>query len=200
MEEMSWEEFQFPAFVKPAYEGSSKGIRLNSKVETEQELVSAVRHVLEQYRQPALVEEFIGGDEVTVGVIGNRPPSVLEVMRVLKKDGKPPMAYSLEVKRDWETVVDYECPAHLDGRVLRRVRELSTKAFKALGCRDVARLDFRITPQGTPYFLEVNPLPGLNSYSGDLPIMARELGMSYRQLIALILESAMERYPLCIAT
>ena len=196
--EMSWGDFPFPAFVKPAYEGSSKGIRLSSRVESEEALIRAVEHVLAEYRQPALVEEFIEGDEVTVGVIGNTPPAVLGIMRVLTKDGRPPSAYSLEVKRDWESLLDYECPAQLEERILRRLREAGVRAFQVLGCRDMARLDFRVTPEGSPYFLEVNPLPGLNSYSSDLPIMARKLGISYTQLIASILESALSRCPLCV--
>lgn len=195
---MSWDKFPFPAFVKPAYEGSSKGIRLNSRVKDPDELARIVSRIIEEYRQPALVEEFIEGDEVTVGVIGNASPEIVGVMRVLTRDGKAPIAYSLEVKREWESLVEYECPARLEKKILERVREASLKAFRVLGCRDVSRIDFRITPEGEPYFLEVNPLPGLNSHSSDLPIMARKMGISYQSLISSILDAAIARHPLCV--
>ncbi|MCX5993491.1 MAG: D-alanine--D-alanine ligase, partial [Chloroflexi bacterium] len=66
--------------------------------------------------------------------------------------------------------------------------------YKALGCRDFARVDFRVSPDGTPYFLEVNPLPGLNPDSGDLPIMSYKVGWTYQRLIGTVLESAIARY------
>jgi D-alanine-D-alanine ligase len=131
-------------------------------------------------------------------VVGNASPEIMGVMRVLTRDGKAPLAYSLEVKREWESLVEYECPPRLEKKIIRRVREASLKAFQVLGCRDVSRIDFRITPEGEPYFLEVNPLPGLNSYSSDLPIMVRKLGISYQSLISSILDAAIARYPLCV--
>jgi D-alanine-D-alanine ligase len=190
--------FPFPAFVKPAYEGSSKGIHSGSKVEDIEQMVEMVTVLLERYRQPIMVEEFIAGDEVTVGIVGNRPPKVLGVMRVLPKKTGAYFVYSLEVKRDWECLVDYECPAQLDTGILGEIMESSLKVFKVLGCRDFARLDFRLNSEGLPYFLEINSLPGLNPKSSDLPIMASKMGLSYEALISAILDSALERYPQCV--
>jgi len=102
--------------------------------------------------------------------------------------------YSLEVKRDYERLVDYECPAKLDQKTISRIHESSLKAFEVLGCRDFARVDFRVKRDGIPYFLEINPLAGLNPLSSDLIIMARLVGNNYNELIGSILDAALERY------
>jgi len=196
--EIAWDHFPFPAFVKPACEGSSKGIRSGSRVEDIEQMAEVVTALSERYQQPVMVEEFIAGDEVTVGIVGNRPPQVLGVMRVLPKKRGAYFVYSLEVKRDWECLVDYECPAQLEAGILGEIMESSLKVFKVLGCRDFARLDFRLRSEGLPYFLEINSLPGLNPKSSDLPIMASKMGLSYEALISTILDSALERYPQCV--
>jgi D-alanine-D-alanine ligase len=194
--EVSWEGFSFPAIIKPAYEGSSKGIRHGSLVHTPQQVLEVASELLERYRQPVMVEEYIDGEEVTVGLIGNLPPKVLGIMRVISKKGDN-FIYSLEVKRDWENLVDYECPARLKKNTRDKIIQSSLHAFQLLGCRDFARLDFKVDPQGVVYFLEINPLPGLGGYS-DLVIMAVKQGWSHEALIQAILNAALERYPLCV--
>ena len=190
-------DFNFPAIVKPAYEGSSKGIRLTSVVEDAKQAIEVINSLLEKYQQPAMVEEVILGDEVTVGIIGNSPPKVLGVMRILPKQRDSYFIYNLDVKRNYPNLVDYECPAGLEDKVLQCIQVSSLRAFKALGCRDFARLDFRISTAGVPYFLEINPLPGLGTHS-DLVIMAEKMGWSHRQLISAVLNAARERYPQCV--
>ncbi len=86
----------------------------------------------------------------------------------------------------------YECPARLPPKELEAVRQAALRAYRVLGCRDVARIDFRLR-RGVPYFLEVNPLPGLNPQTGDLVILARHSGWSYERLIEGILRAALER-------
>ena len=194
LEELEWGQFPLPAFAKPAHEGSSKGIRITSRLENTQQVKEAVARLLEYYQQPVMVEEFINGEEVTVGLIGNSPPKVVGIMRVVPRKKTDNFVYSLEVKRNWESLLTYECPALLGKSVLQDVADSSLKAFEALGCRDFARMDFRISPDGTPYFLEVNPLPGLNPKSGDLPIMAGKMGWTYEVLISAILNAALQRY------
>jgi len=193
LKEADWDDFPLPAFVKPAHEGSSKGIRIASRLEIPKQIVKAVTELLEYYRQPVMVEEFIDGEEVTVGLVGNSPPEVVGIMRVVPLRKTDYFVYSLEVKRDWESLLTYECPAQLGQDVLHGIADSSLRAFEALGCRDLARMDFRIGKDGTPYFLEVNPLPGLNPKSGDLPIMARKVGWSYENLISTILSAALQR-------
>ena len=187
-------DIPLPAFVKPAFEGSSKGIRLTSRVNTAIKARTTAQALLDKYGQPVLMEKYIEGEEVTVGITGNSPPAIVGIMRVVPRKKFKTFVYSLEVKRDWRNLVDYECPARLERSTLRRIGDFSIKAYKALGCRDFARVDFRVSPDGTPYFLEVNPLPGLNPDSGDLPIMSYKVGWTYQRLIGTVLESAIARY------
>jgi D-alanine-D-alanine ligase len=189
--------FPFPAIVKPAYEGSSKGIRLSSVVESPEQAVEIVERLLGNYQQPVMLEEFIDGDEVTVGVIGNSPAKVLGMMRVLPRKKDKHFVYSLEIKRDYLELVDYECPPRFEEKILKNIESYSLDAFKALGCRDFSRLDFRVSPEGIPYFLEVNPLPGLGNHS-DLVIMAKILGWTHQELVAVVLKAALKRYPQCV--
>jgi D-alanine-D-alanine ligase len=184
----------YPAIIKPAYEGSSKGIRVSSLAGSPEEANQLVSQLLKCYQQPVMVEEFIPGDEVTVGIIGNTPPTVLGMMRILPRNRADYFLYTLEVKRDYLNLVDYECPAQLEEKVLTQIAAASLKAFKCLGCRDFARLDFRVSPEGVPYFLEINPLAGLGAHS-DLVIMALKLGWRYEELINTILNVAVARYP-----
>jgi D-alanine-D-alanine ligase len=192
-----WEQFAFPVIVKPACEGSSKGIRLTSLARDVRQAEDEVDRILEDYQQQVMVEEFIEGDEVTVGIVGNLPPLVLGMMRIVPKRPMEHFVYSLEVKRDYVNLVDYECPARLPRPVLDRLESSSLRAYHALGCRDFSRVDFRIGRDGTPYFIEINPLPGLGSYS-DLVIMAQKLGWTHERLINAVLEAALERYPQCV--
>jgi len=189
----------FPALVKPAWEGSSKGIRGKSVVENPDDLRTVVESLWRDHRQPLLVEEFIAGDELTVGVIGNEAPQVLGVMRVLPLREEKRFIYSLEVKRDWSNRVRYECPARLAPQDQQAVCEAALRAYQVLGCRDVARIDFRLR-RGIPYFLEVNPLPGLNPETGDLVILAQHCGWSYERLIEGVLNAALDRLAAATAT
>ncbi len=191
---IDWQDIPFPAIVKPAYEGSSKGVRSTSLVYSPEEAQTVVGCLLEDYQQPVMVEEFINGDEVTVGIIGNSPPAVLGVMRVLPRQKSERFVYSLEVKRDWERLVDYECPARVSTETTDLLKNYSLKTFEALGCRDFARIDFRVSPDGVPYFIEINPLPGLGTYS-DLVIMAKKVGWSHQELIIAVFNATLKRYP-----
>jgi D-alanine-D-alanine ligase len=197
LNEINWSRFPLPAFIKPAYEGSSKGITSGSIATSIDQIKTVVSKMVELYRQPVLVEQFIAGDEVTVGVVGNSPPRVLGIMRILPKIKSEQFIYCLEVKRDWVNQVDYECPASLDKKTLEKIEAASLKIFQILGCRDFSRIDFKISSSGEPYFLEINPLAGLNPKSGDLPIMAGRMGWKYNKLILTIFDAAVERYPQC---
>jgi D-alanine-D-alanine ligase len=191
---IDWKSLPYPAFVKPVWEGSSKGIRLSSLICDSRTMKSSVTGLLEKYHQPVLVEEFIAGEEVTVGLVGNNPPGLVGIMRVIPRKKDANFIYSLEVKRDYEKLVDYECPANLDKKILRQILDFSLKAFEVLECRDFARVDFRISSEGVPFFLEINPLAGLNPKSSDLIIMARLAGLNYNELIGSILDAALRRY------
>jgi D-alanine-D-alanine ligase len=188
-------DLPYTAIIKPAWEGSSKGIRGKCVVDRAGELADALEALAGRQRQPVLIEEYIPGEELTVGIVGNDPPEVVGVMRVLPREATERFVYSLEVKRDWRRQVRYECPARLPAGQLRTAAETALAAYRALGCRDVSRVDLRLR-DGVPYFLEVNPLPGINPESSDLVLMGGMAGWDYERLIAGILNAALARYGL----
>lgn len=187
---------RFPLFVKPLWEGSSKGIRRSSCVENGSELKKETRRLLENYPEvPILVEEYIPGREVTVGILGNRPPEVLGAMEIaFREPEKKDFCYSLEVKRDWRNLAEYHVPTRLGPDLEKSVGEAALLLFRALRLRDAARVDFRVNPSGEIFFLEANPLPGLHPESGDLVILAKKKGWSYRELVLKMMHAAVERY------
>jgi D-alanine-D-alanine ligase len=183
---------QLPLIAKPNLEGSSKGIRSKCLIETLEDAGPVIVSLWRDYRQAVLLEEFIAGDEVTVGIVGNDMPRILGMMRVLPKQPTDRFVYSLEVKRDWANRVKYECPPQLPEEALRELEMAALNAYGTLGCRDVARLDFRVR-DGRPFFLEANPLPGLNPETGDIVSIARFMGLTHTQLIGAIVEAALAR-------
>lgn len=182
----------FPLIAKPVWEGSSKGIRATSLIERKEEVGPTVVRLCSDYQQGVLLEEFIAGEEVTVGVVGNDPPRVIGFMRVVPKEETDRFVYSLEVKRDWERRVSYECPAKLPHATIVALETAALEAFQILGCRDIARIDFRIR-DGVPFFLEANPLPGLNPETGDLLLICKAMGVTHVDLIKTIITEAMIR-------
>jgi D-alanine-D-alanine ligase len=190
--EISIDALKFPLVVKPAWEGSSKGIRNRCLVKDAQELPDVVESLRVAHPQTILLEEYIEGDEVTVGLLGNGVPHILGIMRVAPNFAAERFIYSLEIKRDYKKLVNYECPPLLPQATLDAIAHAARAAFRALACRDVARVDFRMRG-GVPYFLEVNPLPGLNPDDSDLVIMAGLVGWSYDRLVGTILDEAMKR-------
>jgi D-alanine-D-alanine ligase len=182
-----------PVFVKPVAEGSSKGVDRRSKVDCRDALAGTCAELIAAHRQPVLVESFLPGRELTVGIVGNGEAArVVGVMEISIVDGEDREAYTAAVKGDFERRVCYRL---LDGEPLaRRAREVALGVFRALGCRDAARVDLRCDAAGDPCFLEVNPLPGLNPHSGDLPIMARLGGMEHGELLGSIVEASRRRW------
>ena len=195
MEDLDGLDLRYPLFVKLCYEGSSKGVRLDSKILDPHSLEEKTRGLLKTYSSPLLVEEFVKGPEFTVGILGNEDPFVLGVMQIEIK-GKPPeeSIYSLEIKREWEEKVRYHCPPLIERNLLKKIEEVALRSYRALECRDVSRVDVRVGEDHTPYFLEINPLPGLSPVYGDLVIMARSMGWDYARLVKTIFHQALKRY------
>jgi D-alanine-D-alanine ligase len=182
-----------PWIVKPAYEGSSKGIRESSLVDSPADAVAMALRQARDYRQPILVEEYITGDEVTVGLLGHgNGAEVIGSLRIVPKVPTDRFIYSIEVKRDWDERIAYEIPARYPAPVAERLHAAARDAYRALGCRDVSRIDFRVR-EGVPYFLEANPLPGLAPDWSDLVFIAQGHGLSYSALIGRILDAALGR-------
>jgi D-alanine-D-alanine ligase len=185
-------QLKYPLVAKPAWEGSSKGIRSKCLVQSAAELPGVIESLRHDLPQTILLEEYVHGDELTVGMIGNADPHILGVMRVVPNFEVEQFIYSLEIKRDFRRLVTYQCPAPLADDVTHAVVKSARTAFRALGCRDVSRIDFRVR-DGVPYFLEVNPLPGLNPDDSDLVIMAGLVGWSYERLVTAIVNAALDR-------
>ncbi|MFA6771141.1 MAG: D-alanine--D-alanine ligase [Dehalococcoidales bacterium] len=197
LDSIQWEGLRFPLVAKPAHEGSSIGIHSKSVAYDVNEVKMICESLINSYNQEVMLEEYIHGEEVTVGIVGFETPQVLGIMGIKPKANHDMFMYSIEVKRDYVNLVDYECPSLLPEDVLDNIKNISLKTFNILGCRDMARLDFRVDINGTPYFIEINPLPGLGNHS-DLVIMSDLLGIKHRKLIDMILSSACQRYPKCI--
>ncbi len=193
-EDLEEGDLLWPVIVKPAFEGSSKGVRLASRASSLAEARKMIGFVTGTYGQEALVEEFVPGPEVTVGLVGNGTPRVIGQMEIRpKKIPAETFVYSLEVKRDWEEQVEYLCPPSLPGTTVAEIDRHARGIYRALGCRDFGRIDFRVDGRGIPQFLECNPLPGLSPGYGDLPIMAEMMGIPYAALLSEILGSALAR-------
>jgi D-alanine-D-alanine ligase len=182
----------YPVILKPTCEGSSKGVRDRCLIRSAAEFGPTVVRLWRDYQQPVLVEEFIDGLEVTVAILGHDPADIFGTMAVTPKDHRPQFVYSLEVKRDYLKLVDYHVPPPLPLDVLRETEAAALAAFHALALRDVARIDFRVR-DGVPYFLEANPLPGMNPESSDLIIMAGLMGRTHADVIGSVLAAAKSR-------
>ncbi len=166
-----------------------------SIVRDEVELREVAREMIAKYRQPALAESYVAGREFTVGMLGERRPRVLPPMEIVFLDeADPTPIYSFEMKQDWNEKIRYDVPAKLSPRELDRLEKAARECFTALGCRDVARVDFRMDAEGRIYFIECNPLPGLAPGWSDLVLIAQAAGIDYRSLIGEILSFAIRRY------
>lgn len=166
-----------PVVVKPTCEGSTIGIGLVKKVG---ELGPALKTAF-RYGSEVMVEKYVPGRELTVGVLGDRPLPVVEIVA-------PGGFYDYRAKYR-SSSTRYLVPAPLDGRKARRLQETALKAHGALGCRGATRVDFRLAPEGKPFILEVNTIPGMTATS-LLPKAAAEAGISFEDLVETILLEA----------
>ena len=185
---------RYPLIVKPNQEGTSKGITSHSVCDDEAGVREIARDLIDRYGQPALVEEYIVGRELTVGLLGERRPRVLAPMEVVFLTQSERPVYDYECKQNWQRHVRYECPAQLTRDEARAVERACRSTFMALACRDVARVDLKLTPEGRVYVLEVNPLPGLTPDYSDLCLIANGAKIDYRTLIGEILSGAIKRW------
>ncbi|HEV8480139.1 MAG TPA: D-alanine--D-alanine ligase [Candidatus Eisenbacteria bacterium] len=169
----------FPVVVKPNDQGSTVGLTI---VEEPKQLVPAFELAAKHSRQ-VLIERFIPGRELTVAVIGHE---ALPIVEIIPNSG----FYDYESKYT-AGATRYECPAVLPADMTARVQELGLRAFETLGCRGVARVDFRLDPEGRPSCLEVNTVPGMTPTS-LVPMAAKAAGLSYDDVVARMLALALE--------
>ncbi len=192
------EELRFPLIVKPSHEDGSVGISDASVVYSLAELRRRVRYIFEHLEQPALVEEFVDGRELNAAVIGNDPPVVMPISEIDFAGLTDDMHRIVSYEAKWMHGID-RLPGdqrHLPGPALpgkeAEVKEIAARCFQLFGLRDYARIDFRMTRNGTLYVLEVNPNPDISDDAG-FARSARAMGWTFAETVGKIVESALER-------
>jgi len=189
------DHMQFPMIVKPRFEGSSKGLTESSRVEDMSSLKRQAGMIIDSYKQPALVEEFIAGQEFTVAVIENDPPQVLPVVQV-EIDGEVELNDKFYTfARISSDRLKYICPAKIPKDLSKKISDIALAVYNAVDCRDFGRVDFRTDSKGNPYVLEINPLPCLSTEDVFM-LIANNMGITYEQMVGKILNSALKRHRL----
>jgi D-alanine-D-alanine ligase len=186
---------EYPLFVKPVEGRGSSGISDESIVHSAQALKKQAQAIIERLGQAALVENYVRGREVTVGVIG-QPPTALAPLEVEYNEAR---TNTYEHKKDNEII---HCPARLDQHTLGRVKDVALATFEVLKARDYGRIDTIVTEDGTPWVLEINTFAGLQSPTGEeehlhtsyIGVTAKHMGLSRGELLGTIVESARRRY------
>jgi D-alanine-D-alanine ligase len=193
----------YPVFLKPVWEGSSKGIAEANYVETPAQAMARASELLATYGQPVLAETFLPGDEFTVALLGNGADiRALPIIRYrfdeLPDGALPIMGY--EAKWKWDTIeaeLDIlECPAAISDELADAIGTTAIAAYRALGCRDWSRVDLRLDAEGTPHVIEINPLPGIipdPAANSCFPRAAASTGMSFDELIQTVTRIAWRR-------
>ncbi|AEH51563.1 D-alanine--D-alanine ligase family protein [Pseudothermotoga thermarum] len=176
----------YPAIVKPSRQGSAKGIHADSVVHNYDELCRIVKRVHEQFNEPALVEKFIEGKELSVGIVAGEVLPILEIDFSELGEGLERF-YSYRVKHYYGDKTKYYCPARIDETVRKKIEFYAKRAFEALRLKNYARMDLRLKDDEI-YFLEVNSLPMLTPGYSDIIKMAEATGYSYDELILKIFE------------
>ncbi len=184
-------DLPFPLFAKPVSEGTGKGIDGRSKVDDARTLVERCAELLHKFRQPVLVETYLPGRELTVGILGTGARArTVGTLEPILLEGAEAGAYTYINKERYQELVRYSVPTDPAARAAER---LALAAYRVLGCRDAGRVDLRLDAAGQPSLMEINPIAGLHPVHSDLPILCSAIGLSYLQLIAEILESATDR-------
>ncbi|HEX2723165.1 MAG TPA: hypothetical protein VHM24_09615 [Gemmatimonadaceae bacterium] len=201
-------DLPLPLFAKPIHEGSSKGITERNFCRTWSELEAQTMFLLQRYRQPVIVEEYLPGAEFTCAVLGNGADAeVLPIVGInfaSLPDGALPI-YGYEAKWIWDRperpLQMFDCPAHISDSLAREIERVTLDAYRVLGCRDWSRIDVRLDADGRPNVVEINPLPGILPNPADnscFPKAARAAGMSYDTLIQSCLKLAAARQGVAI--
>ena len=181
-------DLNYPLFVKPVSEGTGKGITEKSLVNSSSELTKMVKWILSEFKQPALVEEYLPGREFTVGIVGYGDEAIaIGGMEVMCANNLP---YSVEVKENYQNYCKYK---PLDADIIDECKSVALRAWKALDAVDAGRVDLKADRFGKICFIEANPLAGLNPVHSDLPILSRMYGIEYQTLMEMIMKAAIKR-------
>jgi D-alanine-D-alanine ligase len=191
-------DMKFPLFIKPSHEGTGMGIHNDSIARDEKHLREQVAYIIETYRQPAMVETYIEGKDITCGLVGNGDDVHFFPITEVDFSGYPAglaPIYGVQQKVDYADYYKNKCPAPLGEQLSEQIRQLTLKVFQVTGCRDFARVDFRLTDDNQPYILEINGLPGITP-SSDLTLMAQVEGWTHADLVCAVLDAGLKRYGL----
>jgi len=182
----------FPVFAKPIAEGTGKGIDSSSRIKDTFELKEVCNRLLTTYQQPVLVESYLPGREFTVGIVGtgSRARSV-GVIEVILLSNAEQHAYSYVNKEKCEELVEYR---KVNDAEAKKAEEIALAAWRGMGCRDAGRVDLRSDASGIPNVMEINPLAGIHPEHSDLPIICTLYGISYLELMRMIMESAFNNF------
>jgi D-alanine-D-alanine ligase len=184
-------EMGYPLFVKPVTGGSSQGIRRTSKVDSLESLRTETEWMLGNCNDTGLVEKFIKGREFCVGLLESEKLRCLPVAELCLEDGDPETFYFYDLKSTHRKQII--CPAEIPSEVSQKMEEYAVRIFQALGCRDFARVDFRLDSDGVPQFLEINPLPGLSPYYSIFTIQAEAGGIKPERVVEVLVNNALRR-------
>ena len=178
-------KLRWPVVVKPASEGSTIGVTIVKKPAQWNEALTLAH----KYDRDAMIEAYIPGHEVTVSLLGRQAqaPLVLPAVEIVAPGGFYDFSAKYEKGR-----TQYLCPAPLSATITKQIEALALRTYEVLGCAGAARVDFRITPRGRPYVLEINTVPGMTETS-LLPMAAAQAGIGYEELTERILESAVAK-------
>ncbi|OLO37995.1 D-alanine--D-alanine ligase [Alkalihalophilus pseudofirmus] len=183
------DDLKYPLIVKPKDEAVSFGLKV---VHNEEELRAGVQVIYETFQAPTLVEEYIEGREVNVGLLGNNPVEALLPVELVFGEGEQIYTYEDKKNKSGRTV-EKVCPAPLSEEQTKEIQQLAIDTFNALGCYDSARVDFRIDKDGKPYILEVNSMASLGA-DGSFVYAAQTMGLSFADLMNKLIDITNERY------
>ena len=184
------QDMNFPLFVKPLAEGTSKGVTAASCVKNKEALVNMCTSVILHFGQPALVESYLPGREFTVGLLGEgENTEVIGVLEIIQEDGVEPWYSYDNVFNDNENLVLTK-----NDPQAKAAGELALSCWRVLGGRDAGRIDTRLDADGNPAFIECNPLAGIST-KAELSVLSWQAGLSYDMLIDSIISSASQRIP-----
>jgi len=181
----------YPLFAKPVAEGTGRGISNRSIINDHSELDKTCRYLLAKYDQPVLVERFLPGRELSVGMLGTGAKAkAVGALEIIVKSSSPEDVYGFRAKEECEHFVEYR---QAKGESAAKAMEMALAVHKGINCRDSSRVDFKESEDGELQFLEINPLAGLHPTHSDLPMLCTNAGISYQELIKAIIDSAKER-------
>jgi len=198
-------KLRYPLILKPSHEGSSMGINIDNVVYDEKQLRKKLAEMLKVYKQGILAEEFIDGREFSVGTVGNfigdETPRILPIFEMDFSKFAPELGTVLgqKAKTIYDTSANYICPAKIPAKLKKEIEETTLKAVKILQAYDSARLDFRYNARGELYFLEINPLPGIDADASVddfsfYPFMWLRGGWSFDDMVREVISAGLKRY------